>query len=97
MAHEERLSITGIAGPLDLDRKTIRRCLKQAAWRSYQRPARTDTLLAEHADFLRERAITAVTKEATRADAISRHESCGDAPTPNVMTQLCSPEGAGAA
>jgi transposase len=56
MAREEQLSITEIAGRLDLDRKTVRRCLKQAAWRPYQRPARTDTLLAEHADFLRERA-----------------------------------------
>ena len=56
MAREEQLPIAEIARRLDLDRKTVRRCLKQEAWQPYQRPARTDTLLAEHADFLRERA-----------------------------------------
>jgi transposase len=56
MAREEQLPIAEIARRLDLDRKTVRRCLKQAAWRRYQREARTDTLLAEHAEFLRERA-----------------------------------------
>lgn len=56
MAREEQLPIAEIARRLDLDRKTVRRCLKQDAWQPYQRPARTDTLLAEHADFMRERA-----------------------------------------
>jgi transposase len=56
MAREEQLSITEIARRLDLDRKTVRRCLKQAEWQPYRRPARTDTLLAEHAEYLRERA-----------------------------------------
>src|SRR3989442_12686119 len=56
MAREEQLPIAEIARRLDLDRKTVRRCLRRAAWRPYQRPARTDTLLVEHADFLRERA-----------------------------------------
>src|SRR5438093_13042031 len=56
MAREEQLPIAEIARRLDLDRKTVRRCLKQEAWQPYQRPARTDTLLAEHAEFLRERA-----------------------------------------
>jgi transposase len=56
MAREEQLPITEIARRLDLDRKTVRRCLKQSEWRPYRRPARTDTLLAEHVDFLRERA-----------------------------------------
>jgi transposase len=56
MAREEQLPIAEIARRLDLDRKTVRRCLKQAAWQPYQRAARTDTLLAEHAEFLRERA-----------------------------------------
>lgn len=53
---EEGLSITGIARQLDVDRKTVRRCLRQEAWQAYQRPPRTDTLLAAHADYLRERA-----------------------------------------
>lgn len=56
MAREEQLPIAEIARCLDLDRKTVRRCLKQEAWQRYRRPARTDTLLAEHAEFLRERA-----------------------------------------
>lgn len=56
MAREEQLSITEIARRLDLDRKTVRRCLRQVQWQPYQRPTRTDTLLAEHAEFLRERA-----------------------------------------
>jgi hypothetical protein len=56
MAREEQLPIAEIARRLDLDRKTVRRCLKQEAWQPYQRLARTDTVLAEHADFLRERA-----------------------------------------
>ena len=56
MAREEQLPITEIARRLDLDRKTVRRCLKQADWQPYRRPARTDTLLVEHAEFLRERA-----------------------------------------
>lgn len=56
MASEEQLPIAEIARRLDLDRKTVRRCLKQEAWQPYQRDVRTDTLLAEHADFLRDRA-----------------------------------------
>lgn len=49
-------SVSEIARRLDLDRKTVRRCLAQDRWHPYQRPARTDTLLAEHADYLNERA-----------------------------------------
>jgi transposase len=52
----EHVPIAAIARRLELDRKTVRRCLRQEAWQPYQRPARTDTLLVEHADFLRERA-----------------------------------------
>ena len=32
-------SIRAIARELDLDRKTVRRCLRQAEWRPYQRAA----------------------------------------------------------
>src|SRR5438270_460106 len=53
---EEHVPIAEIARRLDLDRKTVRRCLKRDAWQPYQRPPRTDTLLIEHAEFLRERA-----------------------------------------
>ena len=34
----------------------MRRCLRQAEWRPYQRAAREDTLLAPHATHLRQRA-----------------------------------------
>lgn len=52
----ERVPIAEIARRLDLDRKTIRRCVRQAHWQPYQRAERTETLLAKHAAFLRERA-----------------------------------------
>jgi len=53
---EERRSVSAIARELDLDRKTVRRCLRETVWRPYRRAPRQDTLLAAHADFLRERA-----------------------------------------
>ena len=49
-------SIRAIARELDLDRKTVRRCLRQTAWTPYERAARSDTPLATHADYLRRRA-----------------------------------------
>jgi transposase len=56
MFRQERCSISAIARELGMDRKTVRRCLRSAAWQPYQRAAREDTLLAEHESFLRERA-----------------------------------------
>jgi len=53
---EARITVAEIARRLDLDRKTVRRCLRQAAWQPYTRLPRPDTLLAPHADWLRERA-----------------------------------------
>ncbi len=53
---EERIPVAEIARRLNLDRKTVRRCLQQATWQPYTRPTRADTLLAPHADWLRERA-----------------------------------------
>jgi transposase len=52
----ERVPIAEIARRLDLDRKTVRRCIRQAQWQPYRRAERTDRLLAQHADWLRERA-----------------------------------------
>jgi transposase len=52
----ERVPIAEIARRLDLDRKTVRRCLQQEQWQPYRRVECTDTLLAQHADFLRTRA-----------------------------------------
>ena len=53
---EDHVPIAEIGRRLDLDRKTVRRCLRRAAWRPYTRAARTETLLAGHADWVRARA-----------------------------------------
>lgn len=55
LALVERLPIAEIGRRLDLDRKTVRRCLGQASWRPYRQPPRSGTLLAEHAEYLRKR------------------------------------------
>ena len=52
----EGTPIAELARAFGLDRKTVRRCLRQEAWEAYQRPARTDTLLSAHEAFLRQRA-----------------------------------------
>lgn len=54
--HVERRSKSEIARQLALDRKTVRGILQEAAWQPYTRAERGDTLLAEHADYLRARA-----------------------------------------
>lgn len=53
---EDGVSVSEIARRLDLDRKTIRRCLRQEEWRPYERAPKAKTLLGEHMQFLRERA-----------------------------------------
>ncbi len=52
----ERVPIAALARRFDLDRKTVRRCVRDASWEPYRRPARTDTLLAAHAASVRDRA-----------------------------------------
>ncbi len=54
--YEERRSIARIARILDLDRKTVRRCVRCHAWQPYRRAVREERLLAEHEEFLRVRA-----------------------------------------
>ncbi len=54
--HEERVSISEIGRRLDLDRKTVRRSLRQTTWHPYRRAAVLETLLTAHADFVRTRA-----------------------------------------
>jgi transposase len=56
MAQQDGLGVSELARRFELDRKTVRRVLREVAWRPYQRLARTDTLLAEHTAFLTERA-----------------------------------------
>jgi len=53
---EEQVSISEIARRMDLDRKTVRRSLRQVTWQPYHRAAVTETLLTAHADFVRDRA-----------------------------------------
>jgi transposase len=52
----ERWSKSAIAQALDLDRKTVRLCLAQAAWTPYARAAVPETLLSAHRTFLEQRA-----------------------------------------
>ena len=50
-------SIRAITRELDIDLKTVRRCLRQTEWKPYQRATRAETLLAAHAEYLRRRAV----------------------------------------
>jgi transposase len=52
---QDHLPIAEIARRVDLDRKTVRRCLSRKDWQPYRRTPRTDTLLAAHAEYLQER------------------------------------------
>ncbi|MFN9211650.1 MAG: IS21 family transposase [Betaproteobacteria bacterium] len=49
-------TVTAIAREADLDRKTVRRCLRQNAWQPYRRPPAADDLLAARRDWFTERA-----------------------------------------
>src|SRR4029077_14224690 len=49
-------SVSGIARELDLDRKTVRSCLREPSWAPYRREAAVPTLLDEHREWLAERA-----------------------------------------
>jgi transposase len=53
---QERWRVAAIARHLDLDRKTVRGCIRGSAWQPYRRSARQETVLSEHADWLRARA-----------------------------------------
>src|SRR4029079_3085552 len=57
--HERRAagqSISAIARDLDLDRKTVRSCLRQQVWSPYRREVAVPTLLDEHRQWLAKRA-----------------------------------------
>ena len=53
---DKRVSISEIARLLDLDRKTVRRSLRQTTWQPYRRAAMTETRVTAHAEFVRARA-----------------------------------------
>jgi transposase len=50
------MTVSGIARTTGLDRKTVRRCLRQVSWQAYRRAARRESLLAPHREWLMERA-----------------------------------------
>jgi transposase len=50
------MNISGIARELDLDRKTVRKALRQKSWQPYRRQAPAPTLLEAHRAWLIERA-----------------------------------------
>jgi transposase len=50
------MTVSGIARTTGLDRKTVRRCLRQVQWQAYRRPAQRESLLAPHREWLMERA-----------------------------------------
>ena len=52
---QERLSVSEIGRRLDLDRKTVRRCLRDEKWEPYRRAARAETMLTPFLEGLRER------------------------------------------
>lgn len=54
--HAEGLSVSRLARESGLDRKTVRRVLRQAEWRPYRRAQVGETLLVPHAAWLAERA-----------------------------------------
>lgn len=55
-AARESVTIAGLARRFGLDRKTIRRCLREPVYRSYQRERAGATLLGAHEAYLRDRA-----------------------------------------
>lgn len=57
--HERRtagISVSKIAEEFELDRKTVRKALRQASWQPYRREVAAPTLLDSHRDWLIERA-----------------------------------------
>src|ERR1700747_3717363 len=53
---QARVAIAELARRFELDRKTVRRCLRSPAWRPYQRLAPAATRLTAHTEYLRARA-----------------------------------------
>lgn len=54
--YEQGQTISAIARTMELDRKTVRRCLREHTWRPYTRASKDHTLLTPHAEWLRQRA-----------------------------------------
>lgn len=56
LCNEEGRSISSIARLLDLDRKTVRRCVRERSWQPYQRQPVAATLMTPHRQWLEARA-----------------------------------------
>jgi transposase len=56
LRHDEQVSISEIGRRLDVDRKTVRRHLRQTTWQPSRRAGVAETLLTAHADVVRARA-----------------------------------------
>ena len=57
--HERRAAgqrVSAIAREFDLDRKTVRSCLRQKVWTPYRKEVSTPTMLDAHREWLAERA-----------------------------------------
>jgi len=52
----EGLSVAELARRFDLDRKTVRRCLRGDEWRPYSRTVTRSTILTPHREFIEKRA-----------------------------------------
>ena len=50
---QERKAIAEIARGLDMDRKTVRRCVREEQWQPYQRVRGGSMLLSGHEEYLR--------------------------------------------
>jgi transposase len=50
------MTVSGISRATGLDRKTVRRCLRQVRWQAYRRAAPRESLLATHREWLKARA-----------------------------------------
>ena len=50
------MTVSGVARATGLDRKTVRRCLRQVRWQAYRRAGRREALLDAHRSWLQERA-----------------------------------------
>lgn len=53
---QERWRVAAITRQLEVDRKTVRRCVRETVWQPYRRTLRQETVLSEHAVWLRQRA-----------------------------------------
>lgn len=52
----EGMTVSGIARATRLDRKTVRRCVRQVRWQGYRRAGKRGGLLDAHREWLTERA-----------------------------------------